>query len=47
MSEETKKGLGELLEEFLPSEKEVSSEEICKGVVRAVRKGFHPGRCGT
>ncbi|HSW59598.1 MAG TPA: 30S ribosomal protein S1 [bacterium] len=40
MSEETKKGFSELLEEFLPSEKEVSSEEICKGVVRAVRKDF-------
>ncbi|MBP7432517.1 30S ribosomal protein S1 [bacterium] len=40
MSELTKKGFGELLEEFLPSEKEVSSEEICKGVVRAVRKDF-------
>ncbi|MGI6393271.1 MAG: 30S ribosomal protein S1 [bacterium] len=40
MSEETKTEFGALLEEYLPSEKEVSSEEVCKGVVRAVRKDF-------
>jgi small subunit ribosomal protein S1 len=40
MTDETKKSFGELLEEFLPSEKEVGSEELCKGEIRAVRKDF-------
>ncbi|HDT11623.1 MAG TPA: S1 RNA-binding domain-containing protein, partial [bacterium] len=40
MTDETKKSFEELLEEYLPSEKEVGSEELCKGEVRAVRKDF-------
>ncbi len=40
MTEEKKKAFEELLEEFLPSEKELSSEEVCKGEIRVVRKDF-------
>ena len=40
MTEEKNKAFEELLEEYLPSQKELSSEEICKGEIRVVRKDF-------
>lgn len=40
MSKEPKKSFGDLLEEFLPSGREVSSDVVCSGEVRAVRKDF-------
>ena len=40
MSKEPKRSFGDLLEEFLPSGREVSSDVVCTGEVRAVRKDF-------
>lgn len=40
MSKETNMSFGDLLEEFLPSGREVSSDVVCCGEVRAVRKDF-------
>ncbi len=40
MSKETNMSFSDLLEEFLPSGREVSSDVVCSGEVRAVRKDF-------
>ncbi|MCK5807830.1 30S ribosomal protein S1, partial [bacterium] len=40
MTNETKADFGALLEEFLPSEKQFSSEEIIEGHVRSIKKDF-------